>query len=357
MDIAKHRLHNQRLVGAPLDTPEAVVRWLGAVQAQDYYGAMWAVAQRTHSADAGLLDRAFDDGAFLRTHVLRPTWHVVLPEDIRWMLALTAPRVKAQLASSDRKLEIDDALLSRSYALLAGALRDGQYRTRKELGAVLQQAGIEASGQRLAHLMMHAELDALVCSGPRRGKPFPYALLDERAPPAPVYPRDEALTQLAQRYVASHGPATAHDFAWWAGLTVTDARKGLEALAPHIERVSMDGKVYWACEPLTPVEVEEPVVHLLPNYDEHVVAYKDHGPSLDPRAPRALDGWGTALTAHLIVLNGLVVGGWRRSVEKEYVLVTMNLLVTLNASEKAAVERAAEDYGRFLELPVVLNDA
>ena len=192
MDVARARLHSQRLVGAPLATPEEVVGWLGAVQAQDYAGAKWAVAQRAAGCSDADVEQACRDGRILRTHVLRPTWHFVLPDDMRWMLALTAPRVRAAMAYYDRKLGLDEAVFRRTQALLAKALVGGQARTREELARTLAAAGIEASGQRLGHIMMRAELDALVVSGPRRGKQFTYALLDERAPPrarAPPRPR------------------------------------------------------------------------------------------------------------------------------------------------------------------------
>ncbi len=356
LDIARRRLHNQRLVGAKLDTPEAIVAWLGAVQSQDYAGAAWGLGQRTTGADAGTVDRAFDAGAILRTHVMRPTWHFVTPADLRWLLALTAPRVHAANASSYRKLELDAAVFTRSHALLAAALQGGRHLTRKELAVVLENGGIPASGQRLAYLMMRAELDALICSGARRGKQFTYALLDERVPPAPPLDRDEALAELTRRYFMSHGPATPHDFAWWSGLTLSDARAGLELVKPHLVQETVDGKVYWLTAPVGPPEVAEPVVHLLPNYDEHVVAYKDHRPSLDPGAPRALEGWGNALTAHLVVRNGLVVGGWRRSLEKSRVAITTDVLIALDDSERDDLKAAAEGYGRFVGLPVTLSE-
>lgn len=355
-DLAKRRLHNQRLIGAPFETVPEVVRWLCAVQAQDYAGAKWALAQRSTGADSATLDALFAEGAILRTHVMRPTWHFVLPDDIRWMLALTRPRVRAAMASYDRKLELDDAVFARSHARLAAALEGGRHRTRKELAAVLEAGGIAARGQRLGHLMMRAELDAVVCSGPLQGKQFTYALLEERVPPARPRTREEALAELAQRYFASHGPATVRDFAWWSGLTMPDARAGLEEVRPQLEQATVDGNAYWLASPARPVSLPVPALHLLPNYDEHVVAYRDHGPSLDTGAPRALDGWGSALTAHLVVRNGLVVGGWRRTLEKKRVVVKLTLPVVLNPSEQAALEAAAESYGRFLGLPVVLTE-
>src|SRR5690606_12086020 len=158
-----------------------------------------------------------------------------------------------------------------------------------------------------------AELEALVCSGPRRGKQFTYALLDERVAPAPALPPGEALARLTRRYFTSQGPATEADYRWGSGLTAADALAGIEAVQRDLVSEVLDGKTYWRAASAAPAALDAPALHLLPNYDEHIVAYRDHGPSLDPRAPHALAGWGTALTAHQVVRDGLVVGGWPRA--------------------------------------------
>lgn len=360
-DLAAARLRNQRLVGEGFADPAGVVRWLGAVQAQDYHGAKWALAQRTRGVDAfdnAAFDRAFDDGAILRTHVMRPTWHFVHPADLRWLLALTAPRVHAVNAGYYRKMELDDATMRRGLALVEAALADGRPRTRQELAAALEAGGVAASGMRLAYLVMHAELEGLVCSGPLRGRQFTYALLEARVPPAPAVSRDEALATLTRRYFTSHGPATPHDFSWWSGLTLADARRGLEIAGSDVEPVVLHGKTYWRGAPAEPAAVEAPVVHLLPNYDEHVVAYRDHGPSCDPAALAVLHMRGNGgLDAHLVALNGLVVGGWRRTVQASRVAVRLDLLVAFGEAERAALERAVAAYGRFMGLPVVVEGA
>jgi hypothetical protein len=207
MDVAIQRLRHQRLVGRPFARPEDAVRWLGAVQSQDYAGAKWAVAQRTRACTDDDVERAFADARILRTHVLRPTWHFVLPDDIRWMLALTAPRVRATMAYYERKLALDAAVFRRSQAVLEKALVGGNALTRDELGRALGAAGIAASGERLGLIMMRAELDALIASGPRRGKQFTYALLDERAPRGPDAGARRGAGRARGRYFASHGPA------------------------------------------------------------------------------------------------------------------------------------------------------
>jgi hypothetical protein len=355
LDIARQRLHNQRLLGPRFARPEDAVRWLGAVQSQDYAGAKWALAQRTEGATDAALDDLFAAGAILRTHVLRPTWHFVLPEDIRWLLALTAPRVHTANAHYYRRLELDDALLRRGDALLAAALQGGKHLTRPELAAALRAGGIEAGGPRLGYLLMHAELEALICSGPRRGKQFTYALLAERAPDARTLDRDEALAELTGRFFASHGPATPHDFAWWSGLTVTEARTGIELAKPRLAQETLDGKTYWFAPPATTAPAESPVVHLLPNYDEHIVAYKDHGPSLDPAIRPRLVPDTPALLAHLVAVDGLVVGGWRRTIQRNEAVIETDLLRPLSNTEQAALGAAADGYGRFLGLPARLS--
>ena len=364
MTLALTRLRHQRLVGPGLESPSAVVRWLGAVQSQDYAGATWALALRCSGATSDSINAAFDAGRVLRTHVMRPTWHFVAPEDIRWLLSLTSPRVHAVNGFVYRSVELDEAMLRRTARLIRRALQGGQSRTRLELAAALEKGGVPASGLRLSYLVMHAELNALICSGPMRGKQHTYMLLEERVPPAPSLKRDEALAILAGRYFTSHGPASVHDFAWWSGLTVADARAGLEAVKSSLENVVVEGKTYWAAEPPRKSSRRKsgasdvngmPVMHLLSNYDEHVVAYRDHGHTMDPEARETLHTRGNgALAVHLIARNGLVVGGWRRTIERTQATIATQLLAPLTAQEKKAMTAAAEEYGRFLNLPVTL---
>src|SRR5258708_17025421 len=197
LDIAHRRLHNQHITRRTLETPQALVEWLGAVQAQDFAAAKWALGLRLQGVTDDDMEQAFTDGAILRTHVMRPTWHFVSPADIRWLLALTAPHVRAASAYYNRKLELDDAVFRRTNAVLANALQGGKQLTRDELASALQQAGIATDGeQRVTHIMMRAELDGVICSGARRGKQFTSALLAERAPQARTFNPDEALAEI-----------------------------------------------------------------------------------------------------------------------------------------------------------------
>ena len=354
LEIAQQRLHNHHLVGARFNRPEDVVGCLGAVQAQDDGGAKWAIGQRTTGARNADLDQLYSDGTILRTHVLRPTWHFVLPADIGWLLQLTAPRVHAANAYWYRKFELDPVIFRRSHALLTGALQGGAQLTRAELAEMYHTAGIDARGLRLAYLLMQAELDAVICSGALRGKQFTYALFDERVPPTRPRDRDEALAELAQRYFRSHGPALAQDFAWWSGLTVADAQLAITLSAPNLLHETVDGKPYWYAPGVHPVALNTPTIHLLPNYDEYLIAYADHEASFAPSSVGAVRPSADALQAHIIVRDGYVVGGWRRTVQKKAITITTNLAVQLSDAEQAAFASAAVHYGEFMELPVTI---
>jgi len=245
--IVRLRLRDHKLATSEFRTPEQVVSWLGAVQAQDYPGAKWALGLRARGVTDAMVEQAFGDGRILRTHVLRPIWHFLAPGDIRWILCICGPRVHAMNATYYRKMELDAPTFNRAISVIERALEGGKHLTRAELASVLKRGGIEAAGMRLAYLVMHAELDAVICSGPRRANQFTYALLDERVPPVPVMDREASLAALAGRYFSSHGPATLRDYVWWSGLRTADARTGIEMNRSTLEQRIIDGRTFWRC--------------------------------------------------------------------------------------------------------------
>jgi len=352
IDVCGQRLAGQHLVKQRLERSSEVVQLLGGVQAQDYAAAKWALAQRTRGVTDTEVEREINDGAILRTHVLRPTWHFVTPADIRWMLELTGPRVRALLGHYDRQLELDGAVLRRSRAVFTKTLRDGKHLTRAELAQALTKSGVRADGtQRLAHLVMHAELDGLICSGPRRGKQFTYALLDERVPPAKKLSRDEALIELARRYFATRGPATIDDFAWWSGLTRTDSKRAVEGQAT-LEQTTISDRKYWFQPSPRTVKSGSPVARLLPNYDEYFIGLKDRA-AIQTKLDMA-DAKGTLsfLRGHIATIDGQIVGGWGRTLKGKSAILTVRPLIQLGEAEHAAITREVEKFARFLELPV-----
>ncbi|MDT8305619.1 MAG: winged helix DNA-binding domain-containing protein [Anaerolineae bacterium] len=348
--IARRQLAQQHLSHNRLGAPEEVVAWLGAVQSQDYYGAKWSLGLRIAGATDALIERAFDDGRILRTHVMRPTWHFVHPEDIGWLLALTAHRVIAQLAYMSRRLELDEALHQRNNEVLARALEGGRYLTRAELGAALAGAGIAAEGQRFAYILMRAELDGVICSGPRRGKQFTYALVAERAPQARMLEREEALAELTLRYMTSHGPATERDLSWWSGLTLADVREGIALAAASLEREEVDGAEYWFASGELPAAAAEEAI-LLPTYDEFLVGYAGYGRRRRGGAKPA----GELVFEAPFVLAGEVAGSWRRTVKRGMVNIEVAPFRPLAAEETTAVQAAAERFGAFLEMPITMQ--
>jgi hypothetical protein len=356
-DAITRRLNAQGLLGTRFATPEEVVRWQLAVQAQDYPGAKWSLGQRLSGVDDAALDRLFDEGRILRTHVMRPTWHFVLPEDLRWLLALTAPRVHATNKGRYAELGLDERTRARGGEVIHRAIADAGPRTRQELGEALAAAGIDPAGQRLAHLVMHAELEAVVCSGPRRGKQHTYALFDERVPPGGERDREEeGVAELVQRYVASHGPATPHDIAWWSGLTVSDARRGLAMVESQLARTAIDGVEWWHTPEEPSRRSRGPLVHLLQPWDEYVLGFNARNPAWPPEI-RAMQGpKGKLWNASLIAVDGLVAGGWRRKLLARESRIATILPRPLAADQRAALEREVERYGRFLGLPVVMED-
>jgi hypothetical protein len=353
--IAYRRLHNQHLWGTPLATPEDVVRWLAAMQSQEFAYARWSVAQRANGVTASAIDRAFAEGAILRIHVIRPTWHFVSPADIRWILEISAPRVHALNAYQYRLLEIDASLAARTNMLFARSLEGGRQLTRKEMATVLQGAGITATGVKLAYLLMRAELDGVICSGALRRKQHTYALLADRVPEARTLDRDEALAEFTRRYFVSRGPATLKDYLGWSSLTATQGKRGLEMVKELLEHEVVDGRTYWFAAPSADRRPQSPVVDLVQGYDEYVMSYSESRDVLfrpEPASARPLDR--TAFY-HAVLLDGRLIGHWRRVLEKDKVIIETQLDRPFSATEKQALKAAVERYGEFLEVPATLR--
>lgn len=353
-EILELRLYNSGLINSPFRSAAEAVSHLGAVQAQDFAAAKWALGLRIKNSTDEDIEKAFNEGKILRTHVMRPTWHFVVPEDIRWMLDLTAPRVKALLAHYNRKLELDDALFAKSNAAIVKALQGHTYLTRQELKSILANIGITTNVQRLAHIIMWAELDGLICSGPRRGKQFTYALLEERVAETKKLSREESLAKLALNYFTSHGPAQLVDFSWWSGLTVKDARNALDSIKSQLKDATLDDKTYWFLAHAKTKAQKPPFALLLSIYDEYTISYKDRGDISGARDIERMISMGNALTA-VIILDGKVAGTWNKALKKSTVEFRLNSFRKMSKEEQKALESEVARYGKFVGIPTMIQ--
>jgi hypothetical protein len=346
VNLASWRLHNQELSRQDCARPEDVVEWLGAVQAQDYPGAKWALGLRSRGLKDEDVDRAFNDGVILRTHVMRPTWHFVTPANIRWMLDLTAIRVRAKLASYYRQAGLDERATARSRRITERVMH-GKALTRAELGRAFGRQGLPSSGLPFAFLTIALELDQVICSGPRVGRQLTHALFDERVPPAPALDRDEALARLTRRYFSSHGPATLRDFSWWSGLPQRDGKRGLEILGDTFSSIEIDGLRCWYADGPPPATTVKPSAHLLPNYDEYLIAYRDRGfiPPAVSRRPGAKPP--RDVHPHHVVVNGRLAGSWKR-VERDDTRAEVELYPGVPQEGRTLVSAALARYHAFV---------
>lgn len=352
--LVRHRMRNQKLVTSGLRRPEQVVTWLGAMQAQEYAVAKWGVGQRANGLTDTMVEQAVTDARILRTHILRPTWHFVPAVDIRWMLSLSAPRVHAVSGYQYRTLELDPKTLVRGTRVIERALGGGTHLTRQELKTALQRAGIATDGQRLAYLAMYAELEAVICSGPRRGKQSTYALVAERVPHAKMRPRDEALAELTRRYFTSHGPATIKDFVWWSGLTTADAKRGIAMVRPALVQEAIAERIFWSAPSRGAAEVAGGA-HLLPMYDEYLIAYKDRHLVAVENATSP-DAQPHDIFAHYLVIDGRLAGTWRQTETSRSIALKLQPYHRLTKTAAGAAAAAAERYARFMEKEVEVVD-
>ncbi|GAB2870855.1 winged helix DNA-binding domain-containing protein [Hymenobacter ruber] len=349
-EIARLRLLNQRIAGRKCADPAAVARWMGALQAQDYGQAVWAVGLRMQLPALAAVEQALADGQLVLTWPMRGTIHLVPAEDAAWMVQLLAPRVLRGLTARLRQLELDEATVERSKTVFYDALCGGRRLTRAEMMLALEQAGISTQGQRGYHLLGHTAQLGHICFGPLLERQQTFVLLDERAPNARQLNRAEGLAELAGRYFRSHGPATVHDFANWAGLTLADARQGLEAAQPGLVSEKVEAQLYWVAAGETSTTSAANAVQLLPGFDEYLLGYKDRRAVLAPeRAAKVVPG-GNGVFKPMVVMDGQIVGTWRRAVKKGAVEVVASFFGEV--LEADAVVDAARQYAGFLGLPL-----
>lgn len=345
-DIAKLRLINQQISGTKYKKPAEIVEWLAGIQAQSYSSAKWAIGSRLPGIADKDVEQSITDKKIIRTWLMRGTLHIVAASDIRWMLSLLAPRIIAGTAGRNRQLELDEATFSRSNAVITKVLEKETQLTRSQIGTALKKAGINVSGQRLYHILHRASLEQIICFGVKQGSEFTFALLDECVPQKKSFNRDEALSEITLRYFKSRGPAALQDFTAWSGLSLTDARAGLETAKYNLIMEKIAGKIYWLPEDTPAVKSKSPTAYLLAGFDEYLIAYRDRSACIDPYYGKKVV-YRNGIFNPTVVIEGQVVGAWKPIVQKDKVSIQTDLFTQLSKSQINSINSAAEAYARF----------
>ena len=327
---------------------------MGAMQAQDFAMSKWAVGIRLQNATITDFEDAFNRGEIIRTHLMRPTWHLVSADDIHWLLELTAPKIKSGMKSRHKELELSEDVIAKTSRIIEKTLSAKTQITREELATEFQKEGIKTDENRLSHILFSAELDGLICSGPAIGNKQTYALLSERVLNKKTLTKDEALAKLANRYFTSHGPATVKDFAWWSGLSGTEVKKALDFVKTAFIAETVNSETYWFSGAFSESHKNKPSVHLLPAYDEFLISYTDRSASISKvDNPKAISNNG--IFRPVIIESGQVIGIWKRTIKKETVSIETEFFIPYGPSMKLHFEDAAKQYVKFLRKDLLLR--
>lgn len=353
--IAKMRLVSQGICSNSFTTAKDMVKYMGAMQAQDFEMAKWAIGCRLPGSTGDMIEHSVNTGEILRIHVLRPTWHFVSPDDIYWMLALTAPRIKTSMKSRDNELGLTAEVCAKSNKIIEKALVSEKFLTRDVLIDILKREKINSNNPQVYyHLFLHAELDGLICSGVMQGKKQTYTLLAERVPGKIMLSKTEALAKLAGRYFTSHGPATLHDFTWWSGLSVQDAKEGLELAKGELISEKTREHMYWFSPSLKNSHLKENSLFVLPAFDEFIISYKDRSAAISAETgKKAISTNG--IFRPVIVFNGKVTGLWKRTITRNTVTVSISLFEMIDEKKKSLIPKRIADYAGFLQQQAVIQ--
>jgi hypothetical protein len=326
---------------------------MGAVQAQDYAMAKWAMGLRLDNFSDDDIEASINAGEIFRVHTVRPTWHFVSAEDLRWIMLLTAPNIKRAMVTQNRQIGLTDALFLKCQKIILKLLSDGKPRTREEIVTQIKVKGISLDNLQATNVMIYAELDLVVCNGPRRGKQFTYSLCEERVPTSKPLSREEALYKLAKTYFKSHGPATAKDFAWWSGLAKEDVRSCMEMILSEFNSFMVDKQEYFYDENTSP-STSDDLMLLLPPYDEFTIGYANRD-FISGTGDSEKLFFGPLIFRPVIISQGKAIGTWRREVAKELAIETQ-FHGKVSSAVKKKVKTAAMKYQKFINKPLAKLD-
>ncbi len=355
-DIANLRLANQKIINTSLNSPKEIVGWMGVMQAQDYNMVKWALGIRSKNLTDKSIESAISKGEIIRTHLLRPTWHLVSTDDIYWMLELTTPRIKSSMKSRRKELGLTEEVVKKCEKLIRKTISSNGHSTRDELISVLEKYKIPTKENRASHIFLIAELDRLICSGEVKDGKQTYALLEKRVPNKNTFTKEESLKKLAYRYFTSHCPATLQDFNWWSGLSVVDSKSALEMIKHDLVSEKIGKQEFWFTNTNAFVQSGTNSIHLLPAFDEYIISYSDRSASLSSDyQKKAIVRNGMFMPA--ILINGQAVGIWKRTIKKDVAIIATEFFVPVSKKEKKLIKIEFEKYGKFLNKNLnVLNN-
>jgi hypothetical protein len=353
-DIAISRLVNQQIVETNFQSADKVVNWMGAVQAQDFAMSKLAVGLRFRNSTETEVNTALNNAEIIRTHLLRPTWHLVSPEDIYWMLELSVPKLKSLLKPRLKELELTQPILKKCFNILESTLFQNKSLTRKAIVNLFEKAKIKTDENRSSHILMQAEFDGLICSGLNVNNDTTYALLEERVPAKTKFNKDELSGKLAKKYFQSHSPATIDDFIWWSGLNVKEARKAMDSIKPGFISERIGESEFWYSNDNPSSDKIKKDIFLLPAYDEFIISYKNRDASLtsvEHKKAISVNG----LFRPTVIQNGKVIGIWKRSIVKDKLEIEVELFNPQSVSTKNNIEKSALQLGVFWNKNMKLN--
>ncbi|HMJ70869.1 MAG TPA: winged helix DNA-binding domain-containing protein [Cyclobacteriaceae bacterium] len=353
-ELLRTRLYFHKLDEPGFASPAETVRYFGAVQAQDYLGALWAVGQRTIGATEQSVEAALSDRSIVRSWPMRGTLHFTAPEDLRWMLDLLAERIFAKSATIQRDAGLTKKDLIKSRSVLEKEMAGGKILERNDLYDILKRNRIDPSNTRGLHIVGHLAREKVICFGPRTGKQSTFVLLDEWVPQKKTLTKDESLAELAWRYFTSRGPASVHDFSWWSGLTLTESARALQMVSSKLQKTDVGGVEYWTDKGITVPDKIKSTVRFLPAYDEFLVSYSDRSAS-EASAIKKLKTLNSIFTSTVIV-NGRITSTWKRILTNKGVTIKVNHFEKTGKQNEAGIRREMKRYAKFIGTKLTIFD-
>lgn len=351
-EIASFRIFNQQLINPKFTDAEKLVEYFAAIQGQEYIQTKWGIGLRIPHLNNDEIEAEINSGKIVRTHLLRPTWHLVNSKDIKWLLMLTAPRVQQINLTRYNQLELDIKTLKKCNVIIEKILTGGNELTRNEIRDLLNQKKINTDEQRLPYILMNAELCGIICSGKPKGNNQTYALIDERCKNTFELEKDEALAELTKRYFTSRGPATINDYSTWSGLTITDCKKGIELNNKILQNFVLDNIKYYCSNESVQIKSEKKF-NLLPLYDEMIYGYKNRDSIFQFGISKNIKVDLTYKNA--VIYNNQIVGNWKRVINKNNIQVEFEFFDKLSNQQISILEIAISHFKKFYNKEILLK--